>query len=136
MELTVEVILGETKPPKPLMLPVDGFDWCVGAPCAGFGSKKLPPLRPEKAEDLDNLFSGGAGPLADRVPKPENGSTDLAGLFSGAGAAAPTMFKLLKASLKPPTEDICPIPVGEGNAPMPPDDASEVLCCWGLGAVA
>ena len=92
--------------------------WCCwgGADAAGLLSKKLPPLRPEKAEDccgVDDLLGTGF-----RVEKAE-----FCGLF---GLDTLEKLRLLKASLKPPMEEepvFCWVTCGcAGDDCMPPKE--------------
>lgn len=82
---------GEVMPPKPNGLPIDCFGWCAAT--AGFASKKLPPLRLEKADWL----GGGVGREDEKLPRPAKAS--FWGDFIGGELAK---LKPLKASLSPP----------------------------------
>ncbi len=78
-------------------------------------SKKLPPLRPERAEPLDR----GAGWEAPKAPRLEKASLS-AGLEEGELAK----LRLVKASLSPPNEPwVWVMPVGEGIPLIDPDAA-------------
>lgn len=117
-------------PPKPLL--AGAGDGLGEATAAGLASKKLPPPRPEKADDC-----GGGDLVLDMPPRPAK--AEFCGLL---GLDMFAKLRLLKASFMDPIEDwagcwlICgPAPVGECI------DPKEFECeCWvcacGLGAVA
>jgi hypothetical protein len=120
---------GEVIPPKPKEFPTDCFGWCAGA--AGFESKKLPPLRLEKADWL----MGGVGREDEKLPRPAKAS--FLGDLTGGELAK---LRLLKASLRPPKELwFWPMLVGDGMPALKePEEAWDGTCCcgWGRGAVA
>jgi len=78
-------------PPKPKEFPTDCFGWCAGA--AGFESKKLPPLRLEKADWL----VGGLVRVDGKLPRPAKAS--FWGDLTGGELAK---LRPLNASLSPP----------------------------------
>jgi len=89
------------RPPKPpTELPVDGFFWWEVEAAGGLESKKLPPLRLEKAE-LVGWDTEGRGLV--KLPKLEKAS--FCGDLTGGDVAK---LRPLKASLSPP----------------------KALCCW------
>lgn len=81
--------LGEAKSPKPPKPLLEAAGLGAGAAAAGLLSKKLPPLRPENAEDC----CGGGDLLLDMEPKPAN--AEFCVLF---GLDMLEKLRLLKAS--------------------------------------
>lgn len=122
--------LDEVKSPKPPKLLCAGF----GDEAAGLVSKKLPPLRPENAEE----DWGGGDLLLDMPPRPEKAEgDDVGGLLELEMLAK---LRLLKASFK---EDCCcgcgaAGAVGECIEPNELEWECEGCCCacCGRGAVA
>lgn len=104
------------KPPKPLF---DGAGLLAGVGAAGLESKKLPPPRPENADDC---CGWGVDLLLETGFKFEN--AEFWGLF---GLDMFEKLKLLKASFNPPPDGwltcwvICGGPVGDAKLPKEPE---------------
>jgi len=82
----------EVREPQPEVLLTDVFAWWVDA---GLGSKKLPPLRPEKAELLV-CVAGLVEVKEARLAK--------ASVWAGLGEGGVLKLRLLKASFSPASE--------------------------------
>lgn len=82
--------------PHPDRAPIDCLDWWAAA--AGLESKKLPPLKPEKAEAL--LFVCADGREDVKLPRPEKAST-----CAGLGEGELAKLRPLNASFKPPPKE-------------------------------
>lgn len=90
-------LAGALKSPNPPKLLCAGAG--LGEAAAGLASKKLPPLRPEKAEED---CCGGGDLLLDMPPRPEKAEVDDVGGLLGLDRLA--KLRLLKASFN---DDCC-----------------------------